>query len=481
MKKIFCLIISIIFCVSALTLTACFWKKEEEDTLKLSYDYYVEYTKGKGETPLSYKEWEKVFSNEKESENPSIQDVYIKSIKVNDKGELEVIYSNGTTDKIDKFYDKDVPSSYIVSAKVNIMGELVLTYSDGKKENLGNILQNGDKTEDLTEVVKTVKRSSVAIKSTSGNGSGVLVDMGEYGKNDSNEVYIITCHHMIDKKGMITVYIPDKNGNYDNKDYTFGGEIGDKIYTDEKIKYVDVGEADVAVTLVGGDKDSDIAVLQLDLNKCAISGNKLSISDLVLAKLPSKNYKMELGEKVFAVGNPTGTLPGTLSVGNISYLEREDEFISDLGNMNLMQIDVSINPGNSGGGLYNLKGELIAITNAGSTAYTNINYAIPYELSNGNGYLSIASKLISTKTDTNYGYVEGRKEKMGFTTSQSFNYLLDRYELTVSAITVGSVAEEVGLKVNDIIIGGKLNSGDRVNFKLLEELTALIKSANAGD
>ncbi len=284
----------------------------------------------------------------------------------------------------------------------------------------------------LTQAVKMVERTSVAIKVGSGSGSGVIV-----GVKDKAEsfVYILTCHHVVEAGGNITVYLPDEDCKYDNNDYVFTGTIGTGMYTDK------------AVTLVGGDRVSDIAVLKIDLNIPASSGNKLSTDKIVRANVPVDTYNAQKGEEIFAIGNPTGTLPGSVSSGIVSYLERS-VVVGDVGNMRLMQIGVSTNPGNSGGGLYNLYGELIGITNAGNTNYDETNYAIPFELSNGNGYLNIARHLIKTATATNYGYVPERWE-MGVSIQEVRNGFT--YYAQVSAVKAGSNAD------------GKLQYGDIIN------------------
>ena len=307
----------------------------------------------------------------------------------------------------------------------------------------------------LQIAVAKVERSSVMLEiGGTSAGSGVIVDISfdDEGdgvaswKKNNNMVYIITCHHMISKEntsgtqgvGEITLYIPDENCNYDNDDYIFSGYIGRT-------------DTEYAVTLVGGDYESDIALLRLDLRVAAKSGNKLSVDKIVKAQIPdvSSGYSSKKGETVFSIGNPTGTLPGTVASGIISYLNRETS-VSDVGNMTLMQIDVSTNPGSSGGGLYNLYGELIGITNAGNTNYTNINFAIPCYLDNGNGFVQVVAALGGTATDTNYGYVTGRKVKFGFTAVQGTDDNGGSY-LYVSSVTSGSISANKGLYQGDEI------------------------------
>lgn len=293
----------------------------------------------------------------------------------------------------------------------------------------------------LPEAIEKVERCSVAIKIQSSNstsyGSGIIVDFQSDDRGE-NQYYILTCHHVISGGGDLTVYLPDENlKNFTddgyNSVYAFTGVIGSEIYNN-------------AVTLVGGDKDADVAVLKLD-----ISGSTIDSAHVVEAKVPPSTYAIKKGEEVFAIGNPSGLLPGTVSVGHISYINRS-EIVSNVGEMSLLQIDVQTNPGNSGGGLFNMYGELIGITNAGDTNYEGINFAIPLsnssEATNDTGFINIAKQLIGTKTDTNYGYVSGRWQ-FGISISTGLDYSGEY--VYISSISESDNAYNSGLRLKDII------------------------------
>ncbi|MBE5753937.1 MAG: trypsin-like serine protease [Clostridiales bacterium] len=309
-----------------------------------------------------------------------------------------------------------------------------------------NVNDSTNRVADRVAAIAKVERSIVAIKmdyaTTSGgtgtsSGSGVIVD--NLDPND-NIFYILTCFHVIDSKGDITVYVPDMNTrNFTDDDYderfTFTGTIANTIKNDE-------------VTLIGGDKFSDVAVLKLNLANTGVANN-----EIVSAKLPGENYEMKRGESVFAIGNPSGELPMNVSDGIISYLDRKAN-INGVGEMLLTQIDVQINHGSSGGGLFNYYGELVGITNAGSETYDGINYAIPYEttyIKNG-GFEYIATQLIGTHFNTfnqkNFGYVSGSWE-VGVTITS-----LSQSNTTpiVASVVEGSNADGK-LKVNDVLKG----------------------------
>ncbi len=79
---------------------------------------------------------------------------------------------------------------------------------------------------------------------------------------------------------------------------------------------------------------------------------------------------IEVGEVVFAIGNPLG-LERSMSQGVISTKQRSFDGLT------YIQTDAAINPGNSGGPLFNSRGEVVGITNMGIMAAESLNFAIP--------------------------------------------------------------------------------------------------------
>ncbi|MBQ7600117.1 MAG: trypsin-like peptidase domain-containing protein [Clostridia bacterium] len=206
--------------------------------------------------------------------------------------------------------------------------------------------------------------------------------------------------------------------------------------------------------VVGYDIDADIAVLKIDAEGLtpAVIGN----SDALV-----------VGEEVIAVGNPLGTLGGTVTNGIISAKERT---ISVEGNiMTLLQHSASISPGNSGGGLFNMRGELVAIVNAKSTRTDteSIGFAIP-----------VKDALETSEQLLQYGYVRGKPDiGVGFETVTS-TYMSFFYDIKpgiyVSALVKG---------YNDDV----LKTGDRViavNDQMVTssgEIDYIVKSSSVGD
>lgn len=322
----------------------------------------------------------------------------------------------------------------------------------------------------IADAYEAVAKTSVAIivttDSGSAAGSGVIVDMDYQDGADESAVYIVTCHHVISSKGNVTVMLPDDDISYNNGDYIFTGKIG--------------SDNSQAISLIGGDQSTDIAVLKLNLDKPAKSGNKLSADKIVKAKVPSDSYEIKTAASVFAVGNPTGELPGTFSAGYVSKSERTVS-VNEVGEMSLMQIDVSTNHGNSGGGLYNLYGELIGITNAGNDDYDQINFAIPFKNSANTGFVRIAGELLGTYTSDNYGYVEGNKEKFGFTVAQKTDSYGDSY-VYIADIDEGGLADKAKLFENDVITKMSVNDG-KINKSVttVSEVTEIMSSLKVGD
>jgi S1-C subfamily serine protease len=83
----------------------------------------------------------------------------------------------------------------------------------------------------------------------------------------------------------------------------------------------------------------------------------------------SQRSALDIGETVFAVGNPRG-LEGTFSAGIVSGYR-------EIKGLSLLQITAPISPGSSGGPIADEKGEVIGIAVATFRGGQNLNFAIP--------------------------------------------------------------------------------------------------------
>jgi S1-C subfamily serine protease len=122
--------------------------------------------------------------------------------------------------------------------------------------------------------------------------------------------------------------------------------------------------------LVGAFPDKDLAVLYVDAPK-----------DRLHPILIGASHDLQVGQKVFAIGNPFG-LDQTLTTGVISALGREIKAVTGRPIKDVIQTDAAINPGNSGGPLLDSSARLIGVNTtilSPSGAYAGIGFAIPVD------------------------------------------------------------------------------------------------------
>ena len=179
----------------------------------------------------------------------------------------------------------------------------------------------------VKDLVRRFGEAVISIETPSGKGSGFILN---------DEGFAVTNHHVIDGETRISVIL------YEN---TPGGL---------KRRRID----DVAIVALN--PFVDLALLKLPPQK------DLKLGHVYLGSLDEINA----GDGVFAVGNPLG-LERSVSQGIVSTKNRNFEGLVYL------QTDTAINPGNSGGPLFNLRGEVIGVTNMKLTFGENLGFAIP--------------------------------------------------------------------------------------------------------
>ncbi|HMC10177.1 MAG TPA: trypsin-like peptidase domain-containing protein [Pirellulaceae bacterium] len=121
---------------------------------------------------------------------------------------------------------------------------------------------------------------------------------------------------------------------------------------------------------IGVAPDRDVAVLR-------ISAPAHRLQPLLIGT----SHDLEVGQKVFAIGNPFG-LDQTLTTGIISGLGRQIKSRTGRIIDSVIQTDAAINPGNSGGALLDSRGRLIGVNTAiysPSGASAGIGFAIPVD------------------------------------------------------------------------------------------------------
>ncbi len=246
-------------------------------------------------------------------------------------------------------------------------------------------------------------------------GSGVVID--------KDKGYVVTNYHVINDADEITVTLKD------------GREFKAKK--------------------LGGDEQSDIAVLKIDPDN--LTEVKLADSD-----------KTRVGDFVVAVGNPFG-LGQTVTSGIVSAKGRSGLMRGGL--EDFIQTDAAINSGNSGGALINLQGELVGINTAiiaPGGGNVGIGFAIPSVMMNNlvdqivefgevqRGVLGISGTTLDSEV----------AEALGVDLAQG---------AIVNQVMPDSSAEKAGLKAGDVI-----THVDGVKIKTFQELQSKVGTKGAG-
>ncbi len=251
-----------------------------------------------------------------------------------------------------------------------------------------------------------------------GSGSGVII---------SNDGYIVTNNHVIDKSKEIEVTLNDNR--------TFKAK------------------------LIGADPNTDIALIKIEAENLPVI-------------LFGNSDSLKVGEWVLAVGNPFN-LTSTVTAGIVSAKARNINILNAAMKIeSFIQTDAAVNPGNSGGALVNTKGELVGINTAIASqtgSYAGYAFAVP---------VSIVQKVVSDIRQ--YGVVQRAVlgVKMGDITDKiaKEKNLKTMEGAYVDEVVENSAAEKAGLKKEDVIV--KIND---FNVKSAAQLQEQIGRYSPGD
>ncbi|MCE7997419.1 MAG: Do family serine endopeptidase [Rhodobiaceae bacterium] len=215
----------------------------------------------------------------------------------------------------------------------------------------------------------------------------------------SDDGYIVTNHHVVDKGVEVSVVFKD------------GTEAKAEI--------------------VGTDEKTDLALLKIETDE----------------DLPFVSFKetddLRVGDWVVAVGNPFG-LGGTVTSGIVSARGRDigagpyDDFI---------QIDASINQGNSGGPTFDLSGNVVGVNTAifsPTGGNVGIGFAIP---------ANVASDVIADLRENGRverGWLGVAIQPVGPEIAETLGLAADEGAL-IAQVVPGSPAEAGGLEPGDVI------------------------------
>lgn len=273
-----------------------------------------------------------------------------------------------------------------------------------------------------------------------------------------------------------TTYARDFFGFVDAREGSGSGSILDQegniltnyhvIENAQKLSVSLGGQKDYPAKLIGGDPDTDLAVIRL-LEKPREPLTVISLGD---------SDKLSVGQKVLAIGNPFG-LDRTLTTGVISGLQRPIRARNNRPIEGAIQTDASINPGNSGGPLLDSHGRMIGINSqilSPSGASAGVGFAVPVNIAK-----RIVPQLIKSGTVT--------RPKLDFVprdieTIKGQVELPVQYGVMVWQVAPGGAAAGAGLRgvtqtedgevaLGDIIValdGEKVGNSDDL-YRLLEK------------
>lgn len=212
--------------------------------------------------------------------------------------------------------------------------------------------------------------------------------------------------------------------------------------------------------MIGADEELDIALIKIDAGDTELTVAEMGDSDT-----------LSVGDKSVIIGNPLGTLGGSVTEGIISALDRS--IVIDGKTMNLMQTDAAINAGNSGGGMFNGQGQLVGVVVAKnySGEVDNIGFVIP---------INAAKTILEDLNE--YGYVRGKADT-GMTFVDLTNPLYTWYYFRtatpgcyINSVESGSNAEKAGFQKGDRII-----SVDGKEISESSEIKSIISDKSVGD
>ena len=320
--------------------------------------------------------------------------------------------------------------AYLVTSN-NVSSKQVIVYQDTNGVTTSNTSNTANSGLAIKEIAAKASPSVVEINiegqttgygffggtyTTQAAGSGVII---------SKDGYIITNNHVVEGATSITVKTSD------------GTEY--------------------AATLVGTDSKSDIGVIKVEADNLtpATIGDSSTIS---------------VGDTAVVIGNPLGTLGGTVTDGIISATDREISINNET--MNLIQTNAAINSGNSGGGMFDANGTLIGIVNAKDSGTTSsgttiegLGFAIPI-----NDAMNVAKQLIESGQVTDRPTIGVTLQTI---TKDYGNYKAGLY---IADVSKGSGAEAAGLQPGDQIVGA-----DGTEIASYTELSKILRNKHVGD
>ena len=198
---------------------------------------------------------------------------------------------------------------------------------------------------------------------------------------------------------------------------------------------------------VAGDQENDLAVLKVD--ETGLPAARFLDSD-----------SLQVGDKVYAIGNPLGVeLRGTLTDGIVSAINRDVDV--DGRTMTLIQTNAALNSGNSGGPLINECGQVVGIN--------VVKMMSQYESVEGLGFaIPTASMERIVRDLLTFGQVQP-EPSLGLLVAQLGTRLDgELWGIQVMGVTEGSAAEQAGVLKGDYVVrsGGEEITSSRALLRV---------------
>ncbi len=348
-----------------------------------------------------------------------------------------------------------------------------LTYA----EFLSLYLTFDDETSSGHNIINSCLRSTGKVYAQFTESDGIAAYAGAcvIYRIDADYTYLITNYHVIyDKAATTSTKTAEKvycylYGSEDYPTQKVDISTGNLVY--------DYGDYAIECEYIGGAITSDLAIIK------AKTEDVLAINADAQAITFAENYYV--GETAIAIGNPNdmgiSVTEGIVSIDN--------DFISlDIDGTSRkyrsIRIDTALYGGNSGGGLFNARGELIGIANAGNTTEQNINFAIPIEIvkatvesimyyhedgdSTTNGAYKIALGVTVVAANSKYVY----DAELGFGSVKE--------DLLIDDLTTTGIAYKIGLEAGDIITSMVIN-GEKFELDRYFDIGDLLITLTSGE
>jgi len=204
----------------------------------------------------------------------------------------------------------------------------------------------------VNQIYQQVKNGVVDIKVTTSSGASTPNFGGPGGGGDNGGSQ--------ESQAEGSGFVIDDDGHIATNQHVVDGA------TSIKVTFADGKTASAKV--VGTDRSTDVAVIQVDASK----------SDLHPLTFADSN-DVQVGDGVVAIGSPFG-LEGTVTTGIVSALDRTIEAPNNFTISGAIQTDAAINHGNSGGPLLDSAGRVIGINSqieSDSGGNDGIGFAVP--------------------------------------------------------------------------------------------------------